>query len=284
MILPGARRACAPGVSAALIALTSFSSLSCSAGLTPLITLPSGPGAPAADAVDVLAQASAPCRSVRTLTAEIALRGSAAGRRLRARLSAGVAAPASVRLEAPAPFGPPGFIFVAINEDATLLLPRDDRVIEHGRPDAVLDAIAGAPLTAHDLSAALVGCGPEGSPSAGRAFGDDWRVVRVSADGGSSELYLHRGGAEPWRLVAMNREGGAAGMIRIEYGDFHNDLPQSIRLKSLGQNAFDLALALTQVDTNTPLEADVFRLDIPASAVPITVEELRNARLGIREN
>lgn len=284
MTSPGARRACAPEVSAALIALACLWSLSCSAGLSPLITLPAGPGAPAADAVDVLAQATAACRSVRTLTAEIALRGTAAGRRLRARLSAGVAAPASVRLEAPAPFGPPVFIFVAIDEDATLLLPRDERVIEHGRPDAVLDAVAGAPLTAHDLSAALVGCAPEGSPSAGRALGDDWRVVRVSADGIVSELYLHRGRAEPWRLVAMNREGGATGMIRIEYGDFHNDLPQSIRLKSLGQSAFDLALALSQVDTNTPLEADVFRLDIPTSAVPITVEELRNARLGIREN
>jgi hypothetical protein len=288
MTPPGARCARAPRASVAQIALAcqvALCSLSCSAALAPLMTLPTGPGAPAADAADVLAQATAACRAVRTLTAEIALNGTAGGRRLRGRLSAGVAAPASVRLEAAAPFGPPVFIFVAVKEDATLLLPRDARALEHGRPEDVLEAIAGAPLTADDVSAALVGCAPAGSPSAGRGLGDDWRAVRVSADGGGSELYLHRDrSAGPWRLVAMNREGGPRGAIRIEYGDFHNDLPQSIRLKSLGQNAFDLALTLSQVDTNTPLEADVFRIDIPPSAAPITVEELRNARLGIREN
>ena len=50
-----------------------------------------------------------------------------------------------------APFGPPIFIFVATSDDATLLLPRDDRVLEHGRSDAVLDAVAGVPLSAADL-------------------------------------------------------------------------------------------------------------------------------------
>ena len=60
--------------------------------------------------------------------------------------SVGVAAPASARLEAVAPFGPPLFIFAATDDDATLLLPRDERVLEHGRPAEVLDAVAGVPL------------------------------------------------------------------------------------------------------------------------------------------
>ena len=50
-----------------------------------------------------------------------------------------------------APFGQPLFIFVATGDDATLLLPRDERVLEHGRPDAVLEAVAGVPLGAADL-------------------------------------------------------------------------------------------------------------------------------------
>ena len=100
--------------------------------------------------------------------AEIAVSGSAGGRRVRGRLLAGVAAPASARLEAMAPFGPPLFIFVANNDDATLLLPRDDRVLEHGRPDAVLEAVAGVPLDAADLHATLTGCAPAGAPSQGR--------------------------------------------------------------------------------------------------------------------
>ena len=101
--------------------------------------LPAGPGAPAPDAADALAQATSVCRGIRTLTAEVAASGKAAGSRFRGRLSVGVAAPASARIEAVAPFGPPVFIFVATNDDATLLLPRDDRVLEHGRPDEVLE-------------------------------------------------------------------------------------------------------------------------------------------------
>jgi hypothetical protein len=249
------------------------------------MTLPTGPGAPAADAVDALAQATTACRSVRSLTAEIALRGSADGRRLRVRLSAGVAAPASIRLEALAPFGPPIFLFVAVNEDATLLLPRDDRVLEHARPEAVLSAIAGPPLTAPELFAALTGCPPAGAQSEGRELGGDWRVVRVSTGQIRSDLYVRReGGAQPWRFVAMTRDDPQLGAVRIEYRDFRDGLPFAIHMKSLEQDAFDLALSLSQVETNTPLGEDVFRLDIPASAGPITVDELRNARLGIRED
>ena len=38
------------------------------------------------------------------------------------------------------------FIFAAEQNDATLLLPRDERVLEHGRPDAVLETVTGVPL------------------------------------------------------------------------------------------------------------------------------------------
>ena len=89
-------------------------------------------------------QATTRCIEVNTLTAEIAASGSVGGRRVRARLSAGITRPAAqgaamppgARLEAVAPFGPPLFIFVATGNDATLLLPRDNQVLEHG-PAAV---------------------------------------------------------------------------------------------------------------------------------------------------
>src|SRR5687768_4941678 len=114
---PGARRA--GGWPQAFVAVTARVSLVGLSGLlglsvscaAPLMKLPSGVGVPAADAADALAQATAACRGIRTLTAEIALSGTAGGRRVRGRLSAGVAAPASVRLEAVAPFGPPVFVF-----------------------------------------------------------------------------------------------------------------------------------------------------------------------------
>jgi len=192
-----------------------------------------------------------------------------------------------VRLEAAAPFGPPVFIFVATNADAALLLPRDDRVLEHGRPDAVLDAVAGVPLTAAELYATLTGCAPAGTASEGRDLGSDWRVVHVSAAPVGYELYLHRDGSRlPWQLVVTTRQGATDGVVRVEYRDFQNGLPRAIHLRGDAPQAstFDLTLALSQVETNMPLGPEVFRLEIPPSADPITVDELRRARLGIREN
>jgi hypothetical protein len=125
----------------------------------PLMKLPAGPGAPAPDAVEAFTEATAACRGVRTLTAEIAASGKVDGQRFRVRLSTGVAAPGSARVEAVAPFGPPIFILVADNDDATtLLLPRDDRVLRQGRSAEVLDAVAGVPISAADLRLVLTGC------------------------------------------------------------------------------------------------------------------------------
>jgi hypothetical protein len=264
----------------------------------PLMRLPTGAATAAvpAEAAAALAQITAACASVRTVTGELAVSGSAGGRRLRGRLLAGVAVPASVRLEAVAPFGQPLFFFVATGDDATLLLPRDERVLEHGRPDAVLEAVAGVPLGAGDLATTLTGCPPASSaalPEAGaRQFGDTWLVIgRGSTDPtGSSanvdgdELFLRRETpGRPWQLVAVSRRApGSSRRWRAEYTDRQSEIPRSIRVISVDQDgntgrAFDLRLALSQVEINTTLGDAVFRLQIPATAVPITIEDLRAA-------
>ena len=76
-------------------------------------------------------------------------------RRLRARLNAGLIAPAAAYLEAPAPFGAPLFVFSADADDATLLLPRDQRVLEHGRSSEVFEAITGVFVVVYDGQHAL---------------------------------------------------------------------------------------------------------------------------------
>lgn len=253
----------------------------CPACAPRLMKLPTGPGpaVAAAEADASLTPATAACRGVRTLTAEIAVRGSAAGHRWGGRLLAGVAAPASVRLEAVAPFGPPLFIFVARGDEATLLLPRDDRVLARGRPDAVLEAFAGVPLGAADLELALKGCAPVERPIEARQVGDDWRVITTRA---SNELFLHRENAAfPWVLVASVRAvGGGDRRWRAEFRDHQGGLPRSIRLTSVtggggAEQAFDLQLALSQVEINIPLGPDAFTVQIPRSAEPITLQELR---------
>lgn len=259
----GARRAAA--VFAALL------STACGA---PLMKLPSGPGAPAPDAADALTQATLACRAVSSITAEVALTGSINGQRLRARLIAGLAAPASARLEAFA-FSQQVFIFASRGNDATLLLPRDDRALEHGQPGEVLEAVTGLPLDASGLRLTLTGCASPGADAAaGRQIGGDWRVVSHQ----SGDLYLRRDSrAAPWRLVAAVHRDAGRPEWRAEYRDFENGLPHTIRLASTDTRRFDLRLGLSQVDINVPIEPVAFEVKIPAAARPMTIAELRDS-------
>jgi hypothetical protein len=259
------------GRAAALAAALSVVCASCGA---PLLALPPGPGVPASDGREALDEATAACRRVSTLTLEISVAGSIAGTRARGRLIAGLARPASARLEAAAPFGQPVFIFAANGDDASLLLPRDNRVLEHGRPDMVLEAAAGVPLDAPALFAVVTGCAPGSGGAGARSLGEEWRMVAAGPD----EVYLNRAKAGPWRLVTTLHRSADAGW-RAEYRNFQDGLPRAIRLISARAGAFDLQLGLSQVDLNVPLGADVFRIPIPASASPIGLDELKASGL-----
>ncbi len=117
----------------------------------------------------------------------------------------------------------PIFIFAADDDDATLLLPRDRRVLEHGRPADVLEAIAGVPLAPAGLRATLTGCVADGE-----ARTDATQLGRTLAClSGDDELYLHRDrDADPWRLVVVVHRELAGPAWRAEYRDFVGDLPR----------------------------------------------------------
>jgi hypothetical protein len=247
--------------------------VSCAAPIR-LMTLPSGAGSPAGDAVDALAAASLRCRGVSTFSSEVGVSGTIGGRRVpRARLIVGIVASASVLIDAPAPFGASAFIFAARGGEATLLLPRDNRVLEHAQPAAVLEALTGVPLGPEGLKAALTGCGVAPKANEARHVGDGW-IVMPDADG---ELYLARGKTvEPWQIVAATHGEGAEAW-RAEYRDFIGGLPRSIHLSATDRARFDLGLTLSQVDVNTTIEDAAFAVKVPASAVPMTLAELRGA-------
>lgn len=239
-----------------------------------LMKLPAGPGVPASDAREALTQATAACSGVRTLSAELGVSGSVGGQGLRGRLVVGVAAPASARIEAVAPFGQPVFIFVARGDAATLLLPRDERVLEHGRPDAVLESVTGVPLDAAELRRALTGCPGAPNREAGLAAGDDWRIV----PDGDNRVYLHRDARQgPWYVASIVHRPAGGIEWRAEYRDTQSGLPRALRFVSTDPKRFDLRLALSQLESNIALGDDVFRVQIPPSATPITIEELRRA-------
>jgi hypothetical protein len=236
----------------------------------PLMKLPEGPGAPASDISTIFDQATAKCRSVSSLTAEVNVSGSIAGDRVRARLVTGVARPASARLEAYA-FGQAVFIFVATDPDGTLLLTRERRLVERERPDRILEAITGVPLNAADLREALLGCAAAASPE-GRSLGPDWRVITSA----SEDLYLHRETRSgPWRLAAAVHHAPSQPAWRAEYKDFAGDLPRDVRFVSRETSRFDLRLQLAQVELNPDLAGAAFQVNVPPGVERITLEELR---------
>ena len=243
--------------------------------------LPAGPGAPAPDAAPALEEATRACRAVSTITAEINGSGRIGGRRFRARMTAGLAPPASARVEAAAPFGAPLFILVATGDDATLLMPHDGRVLEHGRPAEVLEALAGLPLDAGQLRTALVGCPSAPDAGAARQVAEDWRLL----PDGSDQVYLRRDGKPPaWRVVAIVHRPSGGASWRAEYRDSENGLPRSVRFAGEAEDSFDVRLTLSQVETNTTLGPEVFRVRIPPDAEPITIDELKRARPGVRQD
>jgi hypothetical protein len=190
-----------------------------------------------------------------------------AGRRLRAKIDAGFEAPGKVRLELPAP-GKPLFIFAADGNASTLLLPRDNRVLRNAPPAATLEALAGVRLDPNELRTIVSGCGlASDQPKDARAFGAG--LIAVDAGDATTWLQQLEGG---WRIIASTR-----GPVDVRYADFVSGRPSTIRLRTVppdGQPT-DLTIRLSQVDVNETLDAAVFDVEIPADAVPLTLEELR---------
>lgn len=256
-------------------ALAAFMTVSCQASLAPLMTLPPGLGVPATGAEQALQTAIATCGPVSTFSVEIRVRGSVAGHRIpTGHLVVALGAVASARIEALAPFGSPIFVFVARDDDAKLLLPRDNRVLEHGRPDAVLEALTGIPLDAAALRTTLTGCSVAPDWHQARQFGAD----SMTMPDGTGELYLRRGPRSgPWQIALAVHYDAAGGQWRAEYRDRQEGLPRSIRLTASDRGRFDLALSLSQVEVNAPLGDGVFRIQTPTAAIPITLDELNEA-------
>jgi hypothetical protein len=235
-----------------------------------LASLPSGPGIPFPDYASAFEQATEGCRAVRTMAAVLSLSGRAAGARLRAKLDAGFEAPGRVRLELPAP-GKPIFTFVAKGESATLLLPRENRVLPNAPPAATLEALAGVSIGPDELRAVVTGCGFHvGQPTAGQSFNSGWAVVDVE----DAKTWLQQS-AGVWRLAAATR-----GPLEVRYDEFTSGRPTTIRLRTAPGQApapTDLTIRLSQVDINEPLGPGAFEVEIPADAVPLTLDELRRA-------
>jgi outer membrane lipoprotein-sorting protein len=239
------------------------------------VTLPSGAGTPFPSYAEALAEATSACRGVRTYTAELAVSGHVGGQKLRGRVAVGLADPDRARLEGVAPFGPPAFILVAEGGEASLLLPRDNRILRGEKPEAVLESLVGVRLGPADLRAILSGCPvPHPQPTAGAAYPGEWARIDLPDH---DAVFLRRGTGRRWQVQAARVGGldleyerdatGAVTRVRLVFGGLASD-PAA---------ATDLRLSVSQVETNVDLASAAFAIKVPANAVPLTLAELREA-------
>jgi hypothetical protein len=242
------------------------------------LTLPTGASTPLSDHAP-FAEALDHCDKVTTVTAEIGLSGKAGSERLRGTLHTGFAPPESLRLEAVAPFGGPFFLLAGTGGRATLLLPREDRVLRDESASAILEALAGLDQAPSDLRAWIAGCpAAPATISNPRGLGADWAAADLES---GRQLWIHRvpnqqaAGRTGWRLVAV-----IAGPLTVEFSEHAGTQPGRVRIRRAAAANFaelDVRLTLRQVERGVELADAAFAIDVPSGAVPITIEELRGS-------
>ena len=185
---------------------------------------PAGAATPDPTAAAAFEAATASCRGFRSIEGELALSGRAGGERVRGRVLTGLEAGGAVRLEAPAPFGAPFFILAGKDEKATLVLPRERRVLKDTAVSAVLERLTGLTLGADDLRLIVSGCLVDrATPADGRQFPGGWQAVTI---GPERVAYLRTVQGRP-TLVAADY-----GPWRVDYSQHAGGFPRAVRVRS----------------------------------------------------
>jgi hypothetical protein len=249
---------------------------------------PPAPGSePAPNAASQLKEALAGCGTIESLAAEAALSGRVAGARARGRLHLGIARNGGLRIEGVAPFGAPVFVLAGKADSATLVLPRDQRVVANVPARDLIAALAGVTLEPAELLDLMTGClgrdwlsgpdsvGPDAVAGAQRAGRFTW--IRTDK---SVEAWIDASNASP-RIVAARR-----GPLLVDYPQRAAGPPSIVHVvqqEASGPLVADLTLRLSDVELNATLAREAFQVDVPAGATPMTLDELRRSGpLGAR--
>jgi hypothetical protein len=236
---------------------------------------PTGAATPDPTAAAAFEAATTSCNGFRSIEGELALSGRAGGERVRGRVLTGLEAGGAVRLEAPAPFGAPFFILAGKDEKATLVLPRERRVLKDTAVSAVLERLTGLTLGADDLRLIVSGCLVDrATPADGRQFPGGWQAVTIG----------------PERVAYLRTLQGRPTLVAADYGPWHVDysqhaggFPRVVRVRSAsakaaadGAGEIDITARVEQLEVNTQINPRAWSVDVPSDADPITLDELRS--------
>jgi len=184
----------------------------------------------------------------------------------------GLEAGGHVRLEAPAPFGAPFFILAGRAEQATLVLPRERRVLQGTSVAPVLERLTGLSLGADDLRLIVSGCLVErAAPADGRQWPGGWQAVTIG----------------PERVAYLRTVQGRPTLVAADYGPWHvdysqhvNGFPRHVRVRSAFAKAsadrVDITARVEQLEVNTPINPRAWDVDVPSDADPMTLDDLRS--------
>jgi hypothetical protein len=249
------------GVGSLVLALT-FSA--CAAKTPPR---PVGTPTPDPTAADAFVTATAACKGFRSIEGELSLSGRAGGERVRGRILTGLESGGAVRLEAVAPFGAPFFVLAGRAERATLILPRERRVLKDTGVSEVLERLTGLSLGAEDLRLIVSGCLVDAAaPTDGRQWGESWRAVTI---GPERIAYLRTQNGQPVLTAADY------GPWRIDYSAHASGFPRVVRVRRAGDTAIDITARIEQLEVNTQIDPRAWSVEIPSDADPMTLDELR---------
>jgi hypothetical protein len=229
---------------------------------------PGGTPGPDPTAIEAFTNATAACRGFRSLTGELSLSGRAGGEKIRGRVIAGLESGGSVRLEGVAPFGPPVFILAGKAEKATLLLPREHRVLKDTAVSAVLERLTGLALGADDLRLMLSGClADNATATEGKQWPGGWQAVSLGAD---RVAYIRIVQGQP-RVIAADY-----GPWHVDYSEHLSGYPRLVRVRRAGDATTDVTARVGELEVNTTINPLAFALEVPSDADPMTLDELRS--------
>ena len=229
---------------------------------------PAGTPTPDPAAIEAFNAATAACRGFRSIEGELSLSGRAGNERVRGRILTGLESGGAVRLEAVAPFGAPFFVLAGRAERATLVLPREHRVLTDTAVADVLERLTGLTLGADDLRLIVSGCLVDrAEPSDGRQWSGGWRAVTIGPD----------------RVAYLRVVNGQSVLTAADYGPWHVDysahaggFPRVVRVRRAGDAAIDITARIEQLQVNTQINPRAWTVDVPSDADPMTLDELRS--------